>query len=692
MKNSSGQFRMNISLLFGIHGHQPVGNFDRVFEYATQRAYEPFIKILKDFPGIKLTVHYTGPLLLWFESRYPKMLDLLGELFERNQLEMVISGFYEPVLAAIPEEDRILQIEKSKEYIKRRFGYTPRGLWLTERVWESEVAPSLLKTGIEYVVVDDIHFLYAGLDKDQLHGYFLTECEGNPLAVFPIDERLRYLIPFRDVEETLEYLKEIDSYEKGNAAIIFDDAEKFGLWPNTHDWVYKKGWLRKFFEEVEGKGIKTLTFSEYLDENPPLGRIYLPSSSYFEMGEWSLPPRKALLFERWVKELRERGIFEKYRSFIKGGIWKNFLVKYSESNRMHKRMVYLSRKIREMKNGEKKERAREYLLRAQCNDAYWHGIFGGLYLPHLRHEVYKNLLRAEKELPESHFEYFDIDNDGKREIYLRRDGMTLLLYPHKGGGIYEFSILSKSYNIVDTLMRRYEHYHEGLSVGDGKDRGEVLSIHEISKEVDRSLMEILHYDDHERGMFLERFIKSDVKLEDLVKNRVKDLGEFYNSPYEFEREGEILSFICKRKINYREGFPVEIKKSYRISGKESLEVNYRVVGEGSGEDLLFGVEINLSLPSGPGIGEIHANGRKIGEIKSMLEGDGISRIHIRDPFPLHISIESNEPVKLFAFPVYTLSQSEAGFDKTYQETCLILSWHLQREFKFENSIKFVVEK
>ncbi len=41
------------------------------------------------------------------------------------------------------------------------------------------------------------------------------------------------------------------------------------------------------------------------------------------------------------------------------------------------------------------ERARAELYRGQCNCAYWHGAFGGIYLPHLRNAVYNHLIAAE---------------------------------------------------------------------------------------------------------------------------------------------------------------------------------------------------------------------------------------------------------------------------------------------------------
>ena len=65
--------------------------------------------------------------------------------------------------------------------------------------------------------------------------------------------------------------------------------------------------------------------------------------------------------------------------FLKGGIWKNFFVKYEESNRIHKRTLELS-KARESVNKPDFDTA---LYKAQTNDALWHGVFGGLYLPNL---------------------------------------------------------------------------------------------------------------------------------------------------------------------------------------------------------------------------------------------------------------------------------------------------------------------
>ncbi len=197
------------SLIFGCHAHQPVGNFEFVFQRAFEDCYQPFLEALERHPGVKVVIHFTGPLFDWFEANQPAFLDRIAGLVARGQVEIMGGGYYEPLLCAIPERDAKAQIRRMQDYCARRFGAAPRGMWLTERVWEPHMARVLHEAGVEYTALDDTHFLCSGLRPDQLFGYYITEDEGAPLKIFPILERLRYLIPFRQVEETLDYLRGI---------------------------------------------------------------------------------------------------------------------------------------------------------------------------------------------------------------------------------------------------------------------------------------------------------------------------------------------------------------------------------------------------------------------------------------------------------------------------------------------------
>ena len=75
--------------------------------------------------------------------------------------------------------------------------------------------------------------------------------------------------------------------------------------------------------------------------------------------------------------------------------------------RVYARMMEISQRLAdaESSNGELVEARRE-LYRAQCNCPWWHGTFGGLYLPHLRHAVYRHLINADSALLQA-----EIDGD-----------------------------------------------------------------------------------------------------------------------------------------------------------------------------------------------------------------------------------------------------------------------------------------
>ena len=125
-----------ISLSLVLHNHQPVGNFGFVFEDNFRAAYEPLLAALERHPGVRIGLHYTGPLLEWFKASKPGVLAQLRTLVHRDQVEILGGGYYEPVLASLPELDRVGQLTRMADEVESLFGRRPRGAWLAERVWE----------------------------------------------------------------------------------------------------------------------------------------------------------------------------------------------------------------------------------------------------------------------------------------------------------------------------------------------------------------------------------------------------------------------------------------------------------------------------------------------------------------------------------------------------------------------------
>ncbi|NJE04340.1 DUF1926 domain-containing protein [Thermococcus sp. MV11] len=644
-----------VNFIFGIHNHQPLGNFGWVFESAYERAYRPFMETLEEYPNMKVAAHYSGPLLEWLAENKPEHIDLLRSLVKRGQLEIVVAGFYEPVLAAIPKEDRIEQIELLKNFAKE-LGYDARGVWLTERVWQPELVKSLRQAGIEYVIVDDYHFMSAGLSKEQLFWPYYTEDGGEVIAVFPIDEKLRYLIPFRPVEKTVEYLHSLDNGDESRVAVFHDDGEKFGVWPGTYEWVYEKDWLREFFDRISSDERINLTlYSEYLSRFRPRGLVYLPIASYFEMSEWSLPAEQAKLFVEFVEKLKGQGQFERYRVFVRGGIWKNFFFKYPESNYMHKRMLMVSKLVRD--NPE----ARGYLLKAQCNDAYWHGVFGGVYLPHLRRAVWENIIRANSYVSTGTF-VGDIDFDGRDEVFIENENFYAVFKPAYGGALFELSSKKKAVNYNDVLARRWEHYHEvpEAAAPEGEDGEGVASIHEVGRKIPDEIRRELAYDDHLRALLQDHFLEPETALDEYRLNRHLELGDFIRGAYDYSTfEGGITLW----RDGTVSGRPARVEKSFRLSG-DGFVVDYTVRSESK---TLFGVELNLAVHS----------------VMENPEEFEAGKFEVNDPHGIgRVAVELDKKARVWKYPIKTLSQSESGWDFIQQGVSYTILFPVDGELRF----------
>ncbi len=184
--------RFHLVLL--IHAHQPCGNFSHVLEKAFQDSYLPFIELLEKYPGVHIGLHYSGPLLTWIEENHSEYFTRLKTLVASGQIELIGGGFYEPILVSIPPEDQREQITRLAAYLEQHFGRRPTGAWIAERVWEPQLPSALAAAAVNYTLVDDIHFLSAGFEPEELFGAYIAEDRGQSVWLFPGQKALRYFI------------------------------------------------------------------------------------------------------------------------------------------------------------------------------------------------------------------------------------------------------------------------------------------------------------------------------------------------------------------------------------------------------------------------------------------------------------------------------------------------------------------
>jgi alpha-amylase len=685
-----------INLMFGIHSHQPVGNFEGVFRKSYETCYRPFLEVLARHPGVRVALHYSGPLLEWIEDNAADYIDTIAELAERGQVEMLSGGFYEPILPVIPREDAVAQLRMMNDYIERRFGQKPRGLWLTERVWEPHLPSIIAEAGLEYTMIDETHFVHAGLEPDEMFGYYVTEDSGYRTAVFPIDKNLRYKIPFAQPEDALDYLRSISSDGEPKDITYGDDGEKFGVWPDTYKWVYTDGYLEKMFAALEENSdwISMPTFSEYLDSHMPAGRVYLPTASYDEMMEWAQPADVTTTYHNIVERLKDDGVYQEYRPFVRGGFWRTFLAKYHEANRMHKKMMLVSRKVNSLGEGEVADEARRELWQGQCNCPYWHGLFGGLYLNYLRYANYSHLIRAEQMAERAlhgdnsaiYVERSDYDCDGHDEVIVSTPDYNFYISPGYGGSVSEVDFKPKCFNITDVMSRRPEAYHAKLRQASSSEADDkVQSIHDMVRVKEEGLEEALLYDSYDRRCFLDRFLPSDTTVEDFAAGRSHDLGDFVGRRYELTREEStsqalILGLSREGRLQLdQRSVPVSLDKQFAISNDSGIEARYGIrSGEADCGPDLFAVEFNVTLLAGDAEDRYYEiPGVELQEkcMISMGAVESASLIRLVDEWMnIAIVIRCKPAATIWRFPIETVSQSEGGFEKTYQGSCVTVVW------------------
>lgn len=645
----------HIRLALVLHQHQPIGNFDHVAEQAYRDAYLPVLQTFARHPSLRLSLHLSGSLYDWLVERHPEYLEQVGTLVRQGRIEIIGGAYYEPILTMIPRRDRIAQITRYSETLAARFENHPTGCWLPERVWEQTLAGELAGAGVGYTIVDDYHFRRAGVAAENLFGYYLTEDDGKLLALLPGSERLRYLLPFAPPEEAIEYLRTV-AHEHSGATIVFaDDGEKFGSWPGTRDLCHEQGWLARFCELLAANPwIETTTPSDVIRTVEPQGKIYLPDGSYREMTEWSsLQPQS-----------------NKAHDTPTPGTWRNFLVKYPESAEMYARMHMVSDRVaRAAELGYPADvvaAAQTELFKAQCNCAYWHGSFAGVYLSHLRQAVYRHLIRADDILdrtadrPEHWVEATvrDYNLDVRPEICLSGDRLTAFLAPHDGGRLYELDVRGKAHNLLATAAGRPEPYHTA-PIGGG-----------AAAKTSRKCL-------------IERFYEAAPTLDEVAAGCAVDVGDFAAGAYRFhvERYADSSS-VRMRRTGRVAGHAVTLTKTITLAaGGETLVCDYRLENLPRDRAWHLAVEFNFAgFAAGEGRTLQQLGGKLLGELDRPLEFPNLRDIQLADELNgLRVGLSASRPASWFAYPVRVINRWEAGIETTQQATCLVPHWRVQAD-------------
>ncbi|MGZ6268883.1 MAG: alpha-amylase/4-alpha-glucanotransferase domain-containing protein, partial [Candidatus Limnocylindrales bacterium] len=617
-----------------------------------------------------------------------------------------------PVLITLPDRDRQGQLVRMRQELEALFGRRPSGAWLAERVWEPGLAYDIATAGYRWTVLDDNHLRAASIPEDGMWTTFTTDDRGKRITVFGTEQGLRYLIPFKPVEDLMSYLRRRATPDGRFVGTMGDDGEKFGSWPGTYEYCWgANGWVDRCLEAIESNAdwLSTVTPSEWLERQPPTTRAYFPTASYEEMTEWVLPPDETPVFTRLIESARERG--DPAARFLRGGFWRNYAARYREVNELHKQMLRVSDKVAAMAVGPEVARAVDHLYQGQSNDCYWHGLFGGIYIVHMRMASLGHLIAAE-DLADiagvtagAHpygTRLADTDLDAIDEVLTTAPGQTVVVDLAEGAGISSWDLRASRVALCSVMRRRPEAYHERLvahekaaqeaTLGSGADAAAggaaadaPKTIHDVVATKEPGLIALLHYDRHERRSGLIHLLPADgsTGAAEFVTATYDELGDFTESAYEpvMVEDGRLVARRLGSVRSRDFESPLIVEKTFRFGGDRmspTLELATVLENPGDGPVAFeLAVEWNVNLLGGghnpaawyetqDGTRSPHDTAGELPAASTLAFGN--------DHEGVRVAATVEPAARMTWYPVETVSNSESGFERAYQGSSLLFRW------------------
>ena len=477
--------------------------------------------------------------------------------------------------------------------------------------------------------------------------------------------------------------------------------------------------LMSFFTLLEqnSEWLHTIPLGEYARTHFALGRIYIPTSSYIEMTEWALPPKKSYLFGKLLHTLQDEKR-QDVLQFMRGGFWRNFLARYDEANNQHKKMLRVHERV--YNAGATEESGFTHLLKAQANDTYWHGLFGGIYMAHVRSAIYHHLIKAENAAdailhagtPWQSYEFTDFERDTQQKLLIESDQQNLYLDPQHGGSLFEWDMRRSAHNMLCVMTRREESYHQTLRDFErerrlhkaaqtihqeqlpGQENNEPASPHTTVRTKEDNLDQLLVVDRYRRASLLDHFLPLGLPRENFAQLRYEEQGDFAAQPYQTEvqqNEQGIHVTFWRDGLVQRPGalrpIPVRLTKTLFVPlAEEQLVIRYTIENTGAASlQTQFATEWNFNLLGGGHNPQAYYRFKEQTQAQEIVEAyfdstdehRGVSEFHIGNTYlQQDLGFQLSQKATLWRFSIETVTGSEAGFERTHQGSCATLLWPL----------------
>ncbi len=435
------------------------------------------------------------------------------------------------------------------------------------------------------------------------------------------------------------------------------------------------------------------------------------------MTEWALPSARQREYFDISGELKHHPKWSHLQPFIRGGFWRNFKTKYPETNEMYARMLEVSQKLAaaelaprfasgshgdgsngqataedaETRHADLLRKARLELYRGQCNCGYWHGAFGGLYLPHLRNAVYQHLIAAEnlldraagKTQPWVEAEAGDFNLDARKEVRLASDRVVAYLSPRAGGAHLRtrhprHSAQPASHARPPSRTVSRGHHRSGAAVRRSRPAAATQwrPLQKLGPAQTHSLRRLA-------AQVAGRPLPDSRPLPVRVPEGEGEQGDFTTGVYEsvIKRSARHVQveMVRRGRVGSHE---IVVRKTVGVdrgAASQELEIHYELENLPTGVPLLFGVEFGMAGVAAGASDRFYYNaeGRSLGQLQSELDLPPTTRLGLVDEWlGLDVSLDVSRPAAFWTFPIQTISQSEGGYEGVHQSCVVLPHWQV----------------
>ncbi len=714
--------RSSLHLAVVLHFHQPPTASVVGLQDCFDEVYEPVLDAIERDERLQLNLHFGGRILEHALGHRPNFLSRLARFWRAGRVEVLGGAFYDPILATIPERDAIGQLQFNTNWLKRQLGMVPSGAWLALRAWDPALPRALGAAGLRWTVLDDAQFTAAGLEPDNIHGHYITERAGHPVGVFPIDAALSSAISAGPGPHMRDHL--------ALANLAHQPDERLETVALQGERLVRSGRFGDLAQVLasETHWLKSVTLSRAFETFPTRGRLYLPTGADPSLTEWSRPAASHAQRRTLQRSLEAVGMWSAVEHFVGRVIFENFLVKYGEANRLHKRMLASSTAVDRLrsvlaerqKSGKASasdgkarkvlERACDALWRAQTHTVYWHGGGDevGIYDPLLRVSTTRQLMLAQRMVERALGDpaksgwssaRVDHDADGNNEAVVMTPTLAAVVHAARGGTLWELDLRDRGIPLLTAMSPVQEPYDDALIgnevvlVGaddvpdpppEESDRARTTNPSLARRRVDRQA----------RGAFQDHFLGSETTLETFGFRQFRQLGDFAVEPWELMRitgpengsaEGQVLVGRSGVVKDVDRSLLLRIEKEYRFdTAKPRMTVAHSITNRSrETASSWHGLEWTMGIPSGDPANLVVTTFAGDEQSETTLSRGPqdlgwLSWIELKDTeAEVAVVVQLPEPLMAWWVPITSVHEGPKGWQEVVQGHTLLLHRKLE---------------